>query len=308
MNTPRVIKPSRVHNTFYYLVGGFLLCVNKVRHAVQGYTRPRPFSIHDFQRAIRYDRMVVDLWTRHLNDYLGAEVDLNGKTVLELGPGADLGVGILLLQKGIKKYNAIDVNNLVQSVPDQFYEELFSHIEHALPNRAVNVDFLRLQLRQALSGKGDRINYVHRRDFDTAIFNNEGIDLIFSQAAFEHFDDVRATVTQLSRVVKSGAVLIAFVDLQTHTRWIREADPLNIYRFSDWAYNTLKFLGSPNRLRPYQYKKILTENGWINIQIQPTAILDKEYFARVSPTLYKRFRNSEQQMDCLGVMIKATKL
>lgn len=111
------------------------------------------------------------------------------------------------------------------------------------------------------------------------------------------------------KIVKPGTILIAEVNLKTHTRWIRDRNPLNIYRYSDFIYNLSRFSGSPNRLRPADYEDILRENGWINIKILPLTILEKEYLTKVRPTLNSRFRVKEKinQMDYLSMVIGAEK-
>ena len=140
-----------------------------------------------------------------------------------------------------------------------------------------------------------------------SVFEEEGIDLIVSQAAFEHFDNVEDVMRRLSKVVKAGTVLIAEVDLRTHTRWIRDADPLNIYRYEDSLYDALRFRGSPNRLRPFEYEQILKENGWRNIRIEPMEILDKNYVLKTQCKLAGRFQDQKNGMDQLIIAVCATK-
>ncbi|HEX3048542.1 MAG TPA: methyltransferase domain-containing protein, partial [Bacillota bacterium] len=239
------------YNTGCHLLGAPILFLNKIKHSIQGYTSPRPFPISEFQRAIKYDDKVVQNWMKYLHQYTGMNSEIKDRTILELGPGADLGIGIILLKKGAQKYNALDVNNLVKSVPDQFYQKLFSYLEDINDdNHGISIDFLRSQLQLTCMGNNDRLNYICNQDFDLSVFTGEEIDFVFSQAAFEHFDNVEQTVSQLSKIVKPGTILIAEVDLKTHTSWIRDLDPLNIYRYSDFIYNLFKFRGSPNRLRP----------------------------------------------------------
>ena len=303
----RMIAPNGAADRLYYYLGGLILFLNKIRHGIQGYTQPRPFPNSQIRRAIAYDFEVVRLWTQHLVEYISPAATLEGKTILELGPGADLGTGILTLVCGAKKYNAIDVHNLIEATPQQFYQELLNHIEDNVKDAKVDVDYLRRQLELTLRGQGDKIRYVHDKNFDVSVFEDEGIDLVVSQAAFEHFDNVEDVVMRLSKVVKAGAVLVAEVDLRTHTRWIRDADPLNIYRYEDSLYDALRFRGSPNRLRPFEYEQILKENGWGNIRIEPMEILDKNYILKTQCKLAGRFQDQKNGMDQLIIAVCATK-
>ena len=297
---------SASENGFYYSAGIILIILNKIRHTVRGYRTPRSFPITEFRKAVEYDLSVVENWIRFGEQYTGAPFTLNGKTILELGPGADLGVGLFTLMKGAKKYNAMDVHDLIKSVPVEFYEELFKRIEQ-IKERDVTIDFLRAQLESARTGKGSRLDYLCQKNFDLSIFKGEEIDLVLSHAAFEHFDDVEKTINQLSPVVKKGALFIAEIDLKTHTRWIKDREPLNIYRYPRRLYDLLKFRGSPNRLRPFEYEEILKRNGWSDIRIAPLEIMEEQPLSRVKGYLDKKFHAEENQMQFLNLMLGAIK-
>mgnify|MGYP001394836099 CR=1 FL=1 len=293
---------------FFKYIGLLIFILLRIRHLLRGYRWPRTFSINEFEKAVNYDLHVVEHWLNVYSKYAGESMTLEGKSVLELGPGADLGIGLILLLKGAKRYNAIDVNNLVKSVPDGFYKELFRRLE-ALPGERVrSIGELQKQLSLSKAGNNDRLNYVWSKTFAIAdAFSHEPVDIVFSQAAFEHFDDPAQTISEMSAVVRSGAILIAEIDLKTHTKWIRDADPLNIFRYSDAIYNMLKFRGAPNRVRPFEYKKLLEDNGWHNVMIIPLTVLDDVYLLSVLPGLNRRFQQKENQMQCLSIMICATK-
>jgi SAM-dependent methyltransferase len=306
MREIRTIELPPARNTFYHFAGFGILVLNKIRHSLQGYRSPRPFPISEIDRAIDYDISVVDHWTQMLSEYVGHPVSLEGRTILELGPGADLGVGLITLSRGARKYNALDVNNLIATVPESFYEALFQ-VMRKNGTSAEQIGTLRSQLKSTSAGSNERLNYVVRDDFDISVFAEEGVDTVFSQAAFEHFDDIEKTFEQLTRTVRRGTVLIAEIDLNTHTRWIRDIDPLNIYRYSDLTYNLFRFAGSPNRLRPGDYAQALRQHGWENVQIKPLVRVGDQYLDQVRPRLAPRFRSSSAEVEYLSVMLCATK-
>lgn len=302
----QVVNPAYRKNFFCWLVGGLILFANKGRHSVEGYLTPRTFPITDFTRGIDYDLDVIASWRHFLDEYMGEETSLKGKSILELGPGADLGIGLLLLAYGAEKYSSLDVNNLVATVPAEFYEQLFSRIEKA-PFLHADIEELRVQLEFTVSGRNRRLNYVHDPEFDLMQFAKDDVDIIFSQAAFEHFDDVQETFLQLTKIVRPGAVLVAEIDLSTHTRWIRDFDPLNIYRYSDLYYRLMSFPGSPNRVRPHQYRRYLEELGWKDVRIVPKRVADSQYVARISNHIAKEFQNPRDEVGNLSVILCATR-
>ena len=260
-----LISPGSPSNVYYYWSGLAILALNCLRHRLQGYKTPRTFSATELERAARYDMSVVRSWLRYYEDYLGTGAGVRGKRVLELGPGEDLGVGLTLLAQGADRYHALDAHYLLDNTPAEFYEVLFRLLgeEHSGLDEAE----LRRQLRLSLSQSPEKLDYRYQPDFDLRIFDRSSIDIVFSQAAFEHIDDPVRTISTLSELVTPGGVVVILIDFMTHSRWIRDRDPLNIYRYPDSIYNLFSFSGIPNRFRPYQYKQIFENKGWENVKV-----------------------------------------
>jgi len=293
-----------LRETFFYITGIGFLALSKVKNILQGYSSPKPFDISETARCIEYDIRVVERWLAHLQEYTHSANSLDGKNVLELGPGSDLGIGIYLLSKGCSQYNACDVNDLMKSTPDSFYEQFFGKLESI--KSQVSIDSLKRQLKETKTGNPSQLNYVVSNDFDiVSAFGESTLDLVFSQAAFEHFDDFDATISQLSTVCKPGAILVAEIDLKTHTRWICDKDPNNIYRYPIYVYNTFWFRGIPNRVRPFQYKEAFERYGWTAISITPLKKLS-DYDSSYSG-MNKTFADNKNQMDYLSIMLCASK-
>ena len=293
-----------LRNTFFYMAGIVFLALAKAKNIIKGYSSPKPFDISESDRCIEYDIHIVEHWLSHLREYTHTDNSLTDKNVLELGPGSDLGIGIYLLSKGCSQYNACDVNDLMKSTPDSFYEQLFERLESI--NSQANIDFLKRQLKEAKAGNPSRLSYVVRNDFDiVSAFGEATVDLVFSQAAFEHFDDIDATISQLSAVCKPGAILVAEIDLKTHSRWIRDKDPNNIYRYPCYVYNTFWFRGIPNRVRPFQYKEAFERFGWTDISITSLSKLNDHNSSYSG--MNKAFADDRNQMDYLSIMLCARK-
>lgn len=285
---------------FYKITGAVFLLLSKIKFLLFGYTSPKPVTI---DKCIEYDLKTVNLWLFYLTLYTEEKNYILGKNVIELGPGAGLGAGLSLLSKGALKYSAIDINMMLGGASSGFYEKFLEYLKKN--DETVDVEYLREELEKFEKGRGEKLNYICRADFDIlSAFGESKIDIVFSFAAFEHFDNIEETVRQLSLVCRHGAVIIAQVDLQTHSRWIREKDPNNVYRYSGAFYNLVDFRGIPNRIRPFQYKDIFSRYGWDNIKIAPLTSL-KDNKGRI--LLNKKFDDSANQMDFLSVMLCARK-
>jgi len=284
-----------------YVAGLGFLSLAKAKNVLRGYSSPKPFDLTETEKCVAYDMRVVDEWLAHLAAYSSGAYSLRGRNVLELGPGSDLGVGAYLLAKGAATYNACDVNDLARHAPLGFYTTLIERICAAVPG--TDASMLQMQIEAARAGTPSRLKLVVRDDFDLlAAFAPNSMDVVFSQAAFEHFDDVDATVARLSAVCRPGAMIVAEIDLKTHTRWIRDKDPNNIYRYSDRVYRSFWFRGAPNRMRPYQYQEIFEKHGWVDLSIKPLDQVSSDASA-----FDPRYRHARNQLDYLSVVLCATK-
>jgi len=292
-------------NWFYYFIGIGFLILSNLRYRILGYT-PKPFTLQEAQRCAEYNINVVDRWLKHLHQYTGESINgiLKNKRILELGPGSDLEVGLYILSKSAKEYNAIDIYNLIESVPEKFYQVFFSNLQQ------LNIDYLPLieELDKKNAGDSERLNYFCCTNFDIVnALGSKKIDIFFSNDAFEHFDDINKTIEDISAVAASKAKFIVSVDLQTHSRWIRQHDPNNIYRYPEWLYKLLSVRSSPNRVRPYAYQEALERNGWKEIKIIAESILDEDKYTFVKKHLNKQYINEKNQMSYLSIFICATK-
>jgi len=298
-----------IRNLWYFLIGLFILFANAFRHRLTGYTRPRIFPLQEISRVIAYDREVVSKWIEFLKNRGQGSGSVRGKRVLELGPGPDLGTGLLLMGAGATGYVALDVNPLVQNTPLDFYDQLISATERDEQGvKIFNVDAMRKELVHFhTTGQWKQIRYLCRSDFDISVFSHQTFDMIVSQAAFEHFDDVPRVIQQLSQVARRGAIIVAEIDLQTHSRWIREKDPLNIYRYPDWLYRLGYFRGVPNRIRPYEYRALLEQYGWEHIETVPLRTLDQGDWAHPCRWLARKFQDPNVEMEYLSIMLFAVK-
>jgi len=295
-------------NCLYYFAGLVFLFLAKVKSILQGYTTPKTFGINEIQKSVEYDINIVDGWLTNLKKYTNDDsMDLLlNKSILELGPGSDLGVGLYILSKSAKDYNAIDINNLIKNTPEQFYTAFFKYLKG---KKNTDVENLKLELSKTQKGNNERLNYIYNKKFDIVkALGASKIDIVFSNAAFEHFDNINKSIEGVSKCVVSGAKFIVLIDLKTHSRWIRDKDPNNIYRYSKWIYSLFKFSGTPNRVRPYQYKEALEKNGWKDIEIIADTKLEDKKLSSIKNYVNQEFIHEKNQMGYLSVWIYATKI
>ncbi len=299
-------RPDNNPSTLYHSTGLGLMVLNKIRNNLRGYTGTRGFSVELFERAVSYDFSVIRRWADYMEKYKKGSSSLTGKNILELGPGSDLGVGLISLAHGAASYHSLDVHHLIDSAPKELYDHIFKTFL-TLGYDQNRVEHLKTQLTLFQNKEKTELNYTCDPDFNISLFKDKGIDLIVSNSAFQQFTNVEKSIQEMSEITQSGTLLVSLIDLSTHTRWIRDKDPLNIYRYNDSIYNSLTFKGSPNRVRPYQYQQYLEENGWKDIKIFPRHVLDKYYIKNLIPQLDRQFQDPINQMEYTTIVICATK-
>jgi hypothetical protein len=213
--------------------------------------------------------------------------------VVELGPGPDLGTGLILLAKGARRYLAIDRFLLIGSTPPEFYDRLLERLEGE-----PDVERARQAHRifQEGSLEGDlRYALLPEDPGGAEVPDGPAPDLWVSQAALEHVGDPLA----LSRLVTSwcagDAIALHHVDAATHTPWIREADPLNILRYPKGLYKALSFPGSPNRWRSCHYVEAFEGLGWDMVDNQQVHRLSPSSLALVKPALAEPYRSMNDE-------------
>ena len=297
---------SRLRNYGFLVLGILLLALNRVRHSITGYRTPTPFSARDesdVKKAVEHDQQIVRDYVFYLREFTRQVDPIAGKAVLELGPGGDLGVALGLLALGARSYTGFDAHNLATRASPLVYDTLLATIESSVgTTQAAEV---RHELDQFDRGCPTRLTYVVDGAFDFSALGGEQFDLILSNAAFEHFDDVQSTLAGMTRVARKDSVFFAIVDLQTHTRVVREADPLSIYRVPDEIYQLVKFRGIPNRVQVADYRAALRKCGWEEVAVWPLTTVAEDYWKATEPFLPRRFQNADTKL--LSVAICARK-
>lgn len=306
-----LIQPRSPRNRFHYVAGLVVLALNSWRHRLQGYRNPRRFAISHADDVLAYDQSVMRNWTRHLQDYLLRDLDLEGREVIELGPGPDLGTGLLWLAAGAKGYTAVDAHPLARNRSSlELHQAIARRIAASREDNELEARLLAAVDRLHHPDRDDQdapLRYRVIGDFDLSKLEPLRFDLVVSHSAFEHFSDVDRTFAQLAPLVTERAHLVTEIDLQTHTRWIRDADPLNIYRYSRQVYRSFGFSGIPNRVRPDQYLEILERHEWCDLRVYPRRVLEPAYVSRVEPSLNPRFRGDPEQLAWLSIVICASR-
>ncbi|MGX1740464.1 methyltransferase domain-containing protein [Bosea sp. NPDC055353] len=235
------------------------------KNKLNGYTTPNGVTRSDPDGQIAY---LLDIFAS-LRRFMPPDFDLQGRDVLELSPGASRGNGVLFLALGARSYHAIDVFDLAGGEDPGFYERLLARFpEGRAEDRARALSLVGMPGSRAFG-------YAVGRDFDIPrLAEGRSFDLIVSCAAFEHYDNPAAAIAAMTQVARPGCEAVHIIDLQTHSRWIRERDPNNIYRYPEPLYRLFAFPGQPNRQRPADYIRSFENEGWNDVRFVPSRTVD----------------------------------
>lgn len=281
-----------------YLVGVLFMVLSKIKYILKDYT-PRDGSTDG--DGYSYSEAVVSEWIERAKT-VSPEFSVSGRHVLELGPGSDLGTGIILLALGAESYTAYDIHDLAKRTTVEYYKGLINaltNMNYGIPAHIEN------NLEELIGENSEKLKFVKSKHFDFTEFADDSFDLIVSQAAFEHFGNPKKTIQEISKKCKSGARFIAVIDIATHSRWLRQKDPLNIYRIHDFIYRLLAQPATPNRVRPEDYRATLAACGWTDIHIDSRKTASVDYVDKVRDSIRPRFR--DDHLRDLSIFIAATK-
>lgn len=219
-------------------------------------------------------------------------------SVLELGPGANLGAAFSFAAAGVQRVAAVDVAR-ADPPPPQFFDVLrdylacvagFAWWRYFSTASYPHASFPRTADRLSPAEVLDRIDYRVPVDSAHLPFEDGAFDLVYSVAALEHVGDPLGTVAECARVTRRGGLSIHEIDLTHHG----SADPLKFLEWSDDEYRRLaqaygeerslqrildgEWKGEVfcNRLRNAQWLEMFDASGFDVIFREPLITLDSE--------------------------------
>jgi SAM-dependent methyltransferase len=247
----------------YYFLGLIILIINKLKHLFFGYSKPRPIFKSDIDKNIGYVNEIMERFKNEVASSYGENFSFKDKSVLEIGPGSDLGAGFWFLNQKVKSYVGIDKFNLLVN-NEEFYNKLvlnFGNLE--LSDLAKNINKL-------LEDKKD-IDLSNFKYFNISANElgelNKQFDIIFSHAVLMHINNLDEDFEKMYDSLKKGGIMYHQIDFKTFTNFLRKRDPLNMLRYSKGLYKFIKYNTSPNRLRINDYEEILKRIGFKDIKL-----------------------------------------
>ena len=248
----------------------------------------------------------ADYFFRCFNDYgqhLGLDGDqfacfLQGKAVLEYGPGDVLGVALLMYANGADFVHCVDrfPRKKISTKNIDIYNKILDRLGSEQRNRAIHAFN---ECGDPGSGfKPSIINYAVTTD--GLIGRKSAYDLIVSRAVLEHVNHLESTILDNAQALRPDGVAIHNVDLKSHN--LDRYRPFDFLTWPESAYRLMNsHKGRPNRWRVDKYRECVARSGLRFKALAHTGKLNDEEIDRIRPNLATNFRNlPTEELTWLG--------
>lgn len=225
----------------------------------------------------------VGMLDAHVGDGLGY---LQGKRVLEYGPGDVLGVALLLIAHGAERVVCVDRFPVMAMSAKNvaILRRLLDRLDGTARTRADHC--FRSPGDPASGFVPDRIHYLTRASGLSGLRHT--VDITLSRAVLEHVNDLFGTFSDMEQALVPGGMCLHLVDLKSHgLHRYNRLDFLTWPPLLWWCMYSYK--GAPNRWRIDRYRDALARAGLALQLLQINERASSEEIRTIRPHLSSRF-------------------
>ena len=188
---------------------------------------------------------------------------IQGRTIVEVGPGDAIPLALLFLGTGAKKYIAFD--RFIGDVLNASSLALYKAIEADLPEE-IKAGWHKLRVDCSRAGLED----LFARDMISLLpisieeaTTPDVADFIVSFNVLEHLSDMEQALRRMAIILKPDGMMIHRVDYGPHDVWSRYRNQLTFLVLPDWLWRLMgSNRGYPNRTRHSEVMSILAGLGF----------------------------------------------
>ncbi len=238
---------------------------------------------------------------RRVQSVLADENCCRDRTVVEIGPGMSLGMGIVAIALGARRCVLADCDRYLTRDPRSAaaHRALLDLLPTWIPDADERYRHcVRIDGDQVLPD-GDLLSYVIA-PAERLPLASGAVDLIVSHSTLEHIVDVDAAIAELARITAPGGRGVHQVDLRDH---LDAAQPLRMLQYSPRAWNLIAShrRGWSNRLRLPDYHAGFERHGFAVERMEVTESLPAGELEEMRARLQPEFRRlSAEALQALG--------
>jgi SAM-dependent methyltransferase len=218
------------------------------------------------------------------------------RSVLEIGPGVNLGVLFCFVASGVERAVGVDIERITDPTPP-FYKTLkdylgcvegFAWWRYFATKTYSHASFPHCADTLSVDEVLQRIDYRSPISSAQLPFEADSFDLIYSVATLEHVPDPERTVGETKRALRPGGISVHEIDLKHHG----DSDPL---RFLEWCHDEYAAKAQPygegmslrgildgtcqgeifcNRLRMSDWLDLFHRHGFEILELEPLITRD----------------------------------
>lgn len=242
-----------------------------------------------------YTFSVASLYLR--NFLLSGITDVSGLRILELGPGTNFGTVFVFKALGASEVHVAD--RFLVSYDTQYHQAVYTvlkeMVKEAYPQAALDI-FDQCIVAKDHVAEGLFCYMTGMEDLSS--IKTSSIDIIVSNAVFEHLADPPAAFRELSRVSAPGALGSHQVDFRYHNDFSRPLEFLLMPDDELHAFTSARDYICGNGWRPREYHELFKECGFEVIRESPDIFAEDLYMDVFMPRLHKsssRFRSFSRE-------------
>jgi hypothetical protein len=187
-----------------------------------------------------------------------------GKRMLELGPGAHMGVPLLFAADGAHYVAGLD--KFVPLQTGTYFRSFYMRLRDTL-GTAEKVNFDRaIRLEPKIELRPEQALHIYGKELSDSIdeLGPGRYDLIASNAVIEEMYDPAPLFKAQDRLLRPGGVMVHKIDLRDYGMFTKYDFPaLEFLTVPEWAYRRMaEASGQPNRLRVNYYRDLMVRLGY----------------------------------------------
>ena len=203
------------------------------------------------------------------------EGGVRGRSVLELGPGRNLGSIIILACFGARP---IVADRFLTAWIDSYHPAFYQRLRQVCGEfDQAWVDLAPLETVLATNSHTEAVTCISEGAESLSGVDSDSVDIVYSNAVLEHIASLPAAIGELARVTKREGLGMHQVDFRDHRCLERPLEHLIMppAEFAAMSHETNCECGS--QYRPHEYREIFQQNGFEVFRFIPNLLAEGAY-------------------------------